>query len=254
MAFVYWIKSPKDTDIFSQGYVGITSRTVSQRLKQHINLSKREDTPVNRLLRTGDYEVITICECSIEYAGYLENKLRPSEFIGLNRAGGGNIVKMTTEGRESVSKALRGVPKPKHVVDAMNSARMLLGVSDETRIKISKANKGRRVSDETRKKMSEARKLVKMPTRKQSSIERQVETFKNKHPLDLANVNFTVWEKCIDLYHLFKAGYSRYRAGKVFSFSKVSLRMMWVRFEEGFNPENDERISTFLNKNASYKV
>lgn len=245
LAFLYWIKHKNDTDIYSQGYVGVTSRSVTDRLSSHIKSSKKHNLALHSLLESGEYDVITICECTIEYAGYMENKLRPREFVGLNRAIGGNVVKMTEEGKRKVSDALKGRPKPKHVIDAMNSARINKSVSDSTRVKISQSNKGKVRSEETKQKISEARKGVSV-VRKKISTERSVCTFNKKHPLDLPNLNLDVWYKVNDLYLSYCAGESKYVASKKLNFSKGSLNAMWKRFDSGYNPTTDQRTIDFV--------
>jgi hypothetical protein len=37
---VYWIKLKSHTDVFSQGYVGVTKRNIYQRFSEHKNLNR----------------------------------------------------------------------------------------------------------------------------------------------------------------------------------------------------------------------
>lgn len=244
MAFVYWIHLKEHTDILTEGYVGITSRTVEKRAGQH-RLAGRSSRAVYGIAKIfkdyGDLLIFdTICECSIEYAGELENKLRPFERIGWNLAAGGNTVSMTEEGRKRVSLAMKGVPKPQHVLDAMNNARLAKPVSDESRRKWSAWATGRVNSPETRLKISQGRK-GKSPPRARSSTEAAIATFTSKHPLDLPNQNKTVWLLCDLYYEYYLKGHSRYVASQRVGGSKGSLVAMWKRFALGFNPLIDER-------------
>jgi len=84
----------------SEGYIGITRRSLNMRLGQHLN-SKR---PVGNYLRAIDKSLITIDELSRlckEEALNMEFKLRPKRFIGWNEMAGGNrsTVKCPTCGK-----------------------------------------------------------------------------------------------------------------------------------------------------------
>lgn len=242
MAFVYWLHLKEHTDILKEGYVGITSRTVQQRFGQHRNTKTHRNEHLQRVFKDKlDIIVTTICECSIEYAGELESKLRPFERIGWNIAAGGNTVSMTEEGRKRVSIALKGLKKPQHVLDAMNSARLLKPISDESRLKWSKASKGRKHTDQSKKKISDSWIGRSPQIRKRESIESSIKTFAEKHPLDLPNQNKAAWLMC-DLYYLeFLKGNSKFVANKNVPNSNGGLVAMWKRFKLGFNPLVDER-------------
>lgn len=244
MAFVYWIHLKEHTDILTEGYVGITSRTVEIRASQHrlAGRSNRANFGIAKVFKEyGDLLIFdTLCECSIEYAGELENKLRPVECIGWNLAAGGNTVSMTTEGRKRISVASKGKPKPQHVLDAMNNARLAKPVSDESRRKWSAWATGRVNSPETRLKISQNRKGI-SPPRARSSTEAAITTFALKHPLDLPNQNKDVWILCDLYYEHYLKGCTRYVASQRVGGSKGSLVAMWKRFALGFNPLLDER-------------
>ena len=72
--FVYWVHNIEETDVWSQGYVGITKNPESRK-KQHKKLNRTEFT----ILAEGEK-----LQCrQIEY------KLRPTSGIGLNKNPGG---------------------------------------------------------------------------------------------------------------------------------------------------------------------
>lgn len=241
MAFVYWIHLKEHTDILTEGYVGITTRTVAERFNGHKCSKVHKNKHLHEVFSNKvDVIVTTICECSIEYAGELENKLRPVECIGWNLAAGGNTVSMTTEGKKRVSAALKGVPKPKHLIAAMNAARLAKPVSEESRRKWSESSTGRINSPETRLKISQNRKGI-SPPRARSSTEAAITTFALKHPLDLHNQNKDVWILCDLYYEHYLKGHTRYVASQRVGGSKGSLVAMWKRFVLGFNPLVDER-------------
>lgn len=242
MAFVYWLHLKEHTDILKEGYVGITSRTVEKRFGQHRITKTHKNEHLQKAFREKlDIIVTTICECSIEYAGELESKLRPFERIGWNIAAGGNTVSMTEEGKKRVSIALKGRKKPQHVMDAMNTARLLKPISEETRLKWSIAGKGRTHTEEAKKKISDS--WIDRPPqiRERKSTESLIQTFADKHPLDLPNQNKEAWLMC-DLYYAeFLKGNSKFVANKIVPNSNGGLVAMWKRFKLGFNPLIDER-------------
>lgn len=244
MAFVYWIHLKEHTDILTEGYIGITSRTVNQRLNQHrlAGRSKRSNRGIAKVFKThgDDLIITTLCECSIEYAGDLEFKLRPEENIGWNVAIGGNIVKSTAAGRKALSDLTKGRPCQPHVLAAMNKARLSKPVSEETRAKQSIASTGRVWSEASKMKASLAKK-GKTQIRTREATEASIATFALKHPLDLPNQNKPIWLQCDLYYEEYLKGHTRFVASQRVGGSKGSLVAMWKRFALGFNPLVDER-------------
>lgn len=121
MAEVYWIRLAEHTDVFTQGYVGVTSKTSSERFKYHVMLSNRARVgqsksvvhkEMNRWRDKIILETLVICEDS--YAYELESKLRPSQNIGWNVAQGGwgfqsrKYLKHSEETRQKMSKSHTG--------------------------------------------------------------------------------------------------------------------------------------------------
>lgn len=91
MAFVYWIRHPEHTDMFTQGYIGITNN-FEKRIKRH------KDKPSNNYLKncinkhgwdTLIKEVLIIADKT--YCLMIEAKLRFKENIGWNIAIGGGV-------------------------------------------------------------------------------------------------------------------------------------------------------------------
>jgi len=95
MAEVYWIHLPEHTDMFTEGYIGMTTKTTKLRFQGHRNAARR--TPrknrsriQNAIIKYQDILVVeTLVICSREYALDLEYKLRPSPKIGWNLRMGG---------------------------------------------------------------------------------------------------------------------------------------------------------------------
>lgn len=116
MAEVYWIHLPEHTDMFTEGYIGITSKTAKERFKTHLKDSKRNDRPRsvinNAVFKYKDVLIVeTLLICTPEYASEVEAKLRPSPRIGWNLApGGGDVTSLVllkrskTHSEESIRK------------------------------------------------------------------------------------------------------------------------------------------------------
>jgi hypothetical protein len=145
---VYWVRQAEHTDIFSQGYVGITNN-FTRRMKDH----KRggENAYFRNAINMYGWdnlvkEVIVIAE--EDYCLDLEKKLRPTNEIGWNLTQGGGIPPSFLGKKRSDSFVL----KLKNRV-----------FSDETKKKMSIAmtgnqnNLGNKRSAETKKKLSEGK-------------------------------------------------------------------------------------------------
>lgn len=92
---VYWIHSKKHTDIFNQGYVGITNQPARKRWLDHQSAAridvKGHCDILNRAIRKHEdliYEVVLVAD-SREYCERIEGLLRPHNKIGWNIARGG---------------------------------------------------------------------------------------------------------------------------------------------------------------------
>src|SRR3989337_2148756 len=99
MAEVYWIHLPEHTDMFSEGYIGITSKTTKERFRTHLKEAKRKDRKKyrihNALAKYKDVVIVeTLVICDEDYAIDLESKLRPLPRIGWNTLAGGQNVKL----------------------------------------------------------------------------------------------------------------------------------------------------------------
>lgn len=124
---IYWIHNESETDIKTQGYVGIT-KNLKRRMREHSSkLNFLEGRTVDIFL----YGEKNYCK-EIEY------QLRPKKYIGLNIAAGG------------------GIPP-----DATGIKR-----SEKTKLLMSQNNvgfRGRKHTYETKRKMSESRKAFGKP-------------------------------------------------------------------------------------------
>lgn len=97
MAELYWIHLPEHTDMFSEGYVGVTKHTALQRFRGHkkaANHTKRNtSSPVYNAIRKYGSELIisTIVVAAWDYVLDLEAKIRPTPKIGWNILSGGEF-------------------------------------------------------------------------------------------------------------------------------------------------------------------
>jgi hypothetical protein len=102
---VYWIHLPSETDPLTEGYVGITKRSLITRFREHIRDKGLSEDHIIEVLRP--------CS-SLEQAYSLEEHYRPTEDIGMNKNRGGDMpypaIPKHAAWRQAISKSLS---KPK---------------------------------------------------------------------------------------------------------------------------------------------
>ena len=88
---VYWIRKKEHTDIFKQGYVGISKDTIEGRIRSH-KKNKGNSIVAGRLRKNEDIVYSVIHEVKTrEEALELEALYRPTQNIGWNLQRGGEI-------------------------------------------------------------------------------------------------------------------------------------------------------------------
>ena len=130
---VYWIRHQDHTDIFSQGYVGI-SNNFETRLRNH--KCKPTNIHMKNVINKHGWDTLIkekVLIANQDYCVMIEKQLRPNDFIGWNQTSGGGIP-----------------PKPKK---GMGKGRKL---SEEIKRKIGEGAKGRIFSMEAREKIRQA--------------------------------------------------------------------------------------------------
>lgn len=142
---VYWIRHPDHTDIFSQGYVGVTSR-YEKRLQEHSHVTQ------NRYLRNAinkyGWESLVkeqIVLAAEDYCLEVERKLRPKDCIGWNLVVGGG------KPPNALGKKLRrtkpswaiGIPKSESSKKKIKEKVKLLWQNPEYREHMSKTHRGK---------------------------------------------------------------------------------------------------------------
>ena len=214
MAEVYWIHLPEHSDMFTQGYIGITKTTAKKRFYKHLSVSRSKNTSKSNTIlskalnKYGDRIVLdTIVICSIDYAFDLESKLRPTTRIGWNTDHGGR-------GRKEIS--------------------------EETRLKISSTlmgHKGVVHSDDTKKRMSEKRLGVPRPPDLADKIR---STLIARGPWNKDDADVGVWLKAELLYSLFLDGLGYTAASNRVGIDRNKACTVFNWFGRGWNPSIDD--------------
>lgn len=91
MMIVYWIREKDHADIYTQGYVGITKKTLKERVREH-KKNKKNSIVAGKLRQHSDLVCSVIHEVeTLEGALILEATYRPFQNIGWNLQKGGVI-------------------------------------------------------------------------------------------------------------------------------------------------------------------
>jgi predicted GIY-YIG superfamily endonuclease len=97
IAAVYWLHLKDDTDVFTQGYVGVTTRLIEVRFKEHCSKFMNSYNPYNPLhlafAKHGIENIVItrLCVCNEKEAYNIEKIFRPFEYMGWNSAQGGKF-------------------------------------------------------------------------------------------------------------------------------------------------------------------
>ena len=107
IAVLYWLHLKEHTDVFTEGYVGVTSRLIETRFKEHCRKFYNSYNPFNPLhLAFAQYGIENIaitrlCACEEKQAYELEKIFRPFESMGWNTAEGG---KFSPQARQFITR------------------------------------------------------------------------------------------------------------------------------------------------------
>jgi hypothetical protein len=101
MAVIYWLHFPEHADMFSQGYIGVTS-SFNRRFASHKH--KFKCVAENLIMK-----VLLVADKS--YCYLIEEKLRPNRHIGWNKAPGGHCNNVMN-GKENPNFGLFGESAP----------------------------------------------------------------------------------------------------------------------------------------------
>ena len=163
---VYWVRQAEHTDIFSQGYVGITNN-FTKRMEGHKN--RPQNGHFRNVINKYGWdnlvkEVVVIAE--EDYCLDVETKLRPEKSIGWNIAIGGGKppVRYGNKDKIGLSSWNKGISWSDEIKQKMSEARKGIKLSPEI-YKQQALNRsgeknvwhGKKLSDEHKKKMSLAK-------------------------------------------------------------------------------------------------
>ena len=203
MAFVYWIHLPEHTAPKTQGYIGITSKTVEARFNQHKFDIKRSKLRLhNNMNKYKDSIVVdTLLEDDLEFCQLVEWGYRDSTNIGWNHGVGGVAPRLgskaSVETRNKLSIAQMGRKPSEETRNKMSAWQLGKVLSESTKLKISKANKGAQVSEETRRKLSIAGKGRKISNETRAKLrpywENKVFCKKAKEQALIYNLSLKSW-------------------------------------------------------------
>lgn len=234
MAFVYWIHLTEHTDMTKEGYIGITNKTVDERFKRHLKDASRPSKNHIILYRAmnkykGSLIVTTLIESDIEYARFIEHKLRPDIKIGWNTVPGGAVspsVTFTEETKAKISASLKGRIKTDAELEKIRKA--LTGRKRPTSVgeKISLANKGRKRSVEVIAKMKAA---------------------VAGRPWLNPRANLNIWANADKMYAVYCFGATTLsRLAKVLEMPESNLSKMFKKFKAGWIPIHDIQWLKFV--------
>ena len=218
MAEVYWIRSISHTDIFSQGYVGVTTKTALERFNQHIKTARvpsSKKSIIHKVIKsygTENLVVETVCICEESYAYDLEFKLRPKEFIGWNQIVGG------TKPPSNLGKSM----------------------SDSAKAKISLANSG----PASPAKLEALLKNSKFKTgylRDEASKKKHSETLAANRPWNNPAANKSFWANAEKFYQDFCVGLTIVDVQSKYNLTRNNLKTMFKHFKLGWNPTEDQK-------------
>lgn len=170
---VYWIHHPHHVDMWTEGYIGYTSKQASHRFKKHIERmkdNKRITKLGNAMKKYGPENLImkTILVGYTDYCLDIERLFRPLPGIGWNTGCGGSKTTLgrraTKEQREHFSKVHSGRRHTEEwkamMSEKFKGRKFRLGgkMPPSAIAKIVAAHKGSKHTEETKRKMSESAK------------------------------------------------------------------------------------------------
>lgn len=233
MAFVYWIHLPEHTDMFSEGYIGFTSKTVGKRFTRHKSDAKAGSRLHIHLaiMKYGERLLCdTLLEASEDYCKDVEYKLRKLPYTGWNLAVGGTVptlgVYPSDETRLKMAASARANCHV-HLAQAANRGRKQPLDERERR---ANSNRGRCRSDTSKKRM--------------------VEGNAKKKPWQNSQINLNVLSVTPEAYALYIDGCSVKESEYLLGQPSQSLRHTFVKFKNLWNPNEDLDLLEWL---ATYK-
>lgn len=254
MAIVYWIRKPEHTDMFSQGYIGVTSRTLEDRVAEHTKVAGENHKKVYAIHKAIRSIGIENLACSVvliadeDYCYKIEAKLRPKKKVGWNIAEGGSKppskigFKHSDESKEKISQVWKGKKRsPESVAKSVESRRGFKH-SNESREKMREASTGRKQSLETvEKRVSK----IKGQTRTEEQKKHLSEVRLSKNPWEIKPANIDTWAKADFYFEMWIEEKSPYKVARTLGLKHKTLEAMFKWFVRGYIPLKNE---TWLEK------
>lgn len=215
MSCVYWIRKKDFKDVFSEGYVGVTSKTAEERFDRHYQGKKSFKGKLYNTLNKypkDDFIVETICISDSEYCYWLENQLRPIKNLGWNIAIGG-------------SKP----PSPENRVWSEKSRQKL---SDSLKGKTSEARK------QATKKLGIKRKGL---PKSKSSVDKYNNFLNRVGPWKYPSANTDFWSQADTYYSEYLSGKNAWSVSKLCGVGYDQLKTIFKYFSNGWIPMEDAR-------------
>jgi hypothetical protein len=126
---VYWLHLPSQSDVHSEGYVGVTVKTLDKRYAEHkYSARKGSELPVHCAIRKYSDNLIAevIYEGSFKDCLLMEKELRPEPYIGYNICAGGEITRLgmfhSPEVKAEMSRSRKGRVVDPEAVEKMRAA------------------------------------------------------------------------------------------------------------------------------------
>lgn len=216
---VYWVHTREQTDVFTEGYVGITTQQPTQRFEQHKRIAARQPSlPIHHAIRKHgaslQFEILVIG--SLTYCLYIEQTLRPIPNIGYNVGVGGVSPRLHTKATAATIAKLKLRPKVAH--------------TRAFREKLAERNRSRCWTDAQREKISVAQKAI--------------------LPWEKVGANLTTWQDARRIYDFMRefpsAGTKS--AAKTLGYTYSQLRAIFQRIRAGWNPHTCTQWLLFLER------
>lgn len=253
MAEVYWIRKPEHTNIFTQGYVGVTSKTAQERFQVHINnsrLKKMKKSVIHKViiaLGAENLVVETVCICSEEYAYDLENKLRPTERIGWNVAIGGTKppgvkgLPVSEETRKKLSDAVKAREINPEWAKKSGETRRGRKLPNEHRANISKGMIGRKPTEKMLTLLVERNKARTGEKRTDKAKQKQSSSIKEKGYWNTKKANREIWSNADLYYQDYLNGMTAFTTASKYNLGHNKLKSIFNHFSNGWIPSEDTK-------------
>lgn len=255
MAELYWIRTREMTDIFSQGYVGISTVSAKSRWASHKASSKLEEKkhlPIYRAMNKYGVDNLVMEVIVVgpdDYIIDLEKKIRPESGTGWNCAIGGQATGAgrihSQESRDKRSVAMKGRKASDETRKKMSEASKGVPKSPEHKIKCGQANLGKKRDEAVKKAHSEKMKgLIKITEEGRKKLS---EHHKNLKPWQRSRSKLDLWANAIDAFNFSKSStFSQRYLARRYELKDCSVSAIYQLLKAGWNPNEDKAYLAWL--------